>query len=239
MRRLPSLLVAAVLAGCAGEASVPRDGSIIGIRDGGADGGPGEPAGEDSDGDGLCDETEELQGTSSERLDSDDDGIPDLMEVIYGFVATDPRSPADDEVVFLEARPGAEARLSLRFTVDGSGGDFSGFFEDTTSPYDDGSSAGLYLVSSEAISAEPPEAVRVIDGPKQLFRAVLGSARLELEAYFRADNDIDTLLCSRVYPFRYGLREDGVGLVDDYLYLLIVAAPESGVADFCQPLDCF
>jgi hypothetical protein len=237
MRSLLSL-VAVALVGCTGETSIPRDGMISDIRDGGLLDGQLEPSGVDSDGDGLCDDTEDQQGTSPESMDSDDDGLPDVVEVIYGFVATDPRSPSDDEVVYLEARPGAEARLNLRFTVDGTGGDFSGFFEDSPSPYDDGSSAGQYLVGSQAISSEPPEAVRVIDGSRQLFRAVLGTARLELEALFRADDEIDTETCSRAYPFRYGLREDDVGLVDDHLYLLVVAAPETGVAEFCQPRDC-
>lgn len=237
MRAGLSLLIVWALAGCSGDTSGPRDGSVIGIRDSGVDGQVA-PAREDSDGDGLCDDTEARQGTSLQNIDSDGDALPDLMEVLYGFIATDPRSPAEDEVAYLELRPDAEVRLAIRFTVDGTGGDFSGFFEDSASPYDDGSSAGLYLVGSQAISAEPPEAVRVIERTKQLFRSVLGPARLELEALFRADDVIDDDLCTRAYPFRYALREDGTGVVDDHLYLLIVAMPGSGPGDYCQTLEC-
>jgi hypothetical protein len=140
----------------------------------------------------------------------------------------------------LEARGNAETRFPIRFTVEGESSDFIGFFEDSASPYDDGSSAGTYLESSIAIGAEPPEAARVVDGPRQRFLSVLGTARLELEVQFIAPEDEDSESCARVYPFRYGVREDGAGLVDDRLYLLIVApAGGDGPEDFCLPLDCF
>ena len=46
----------------------------------------------DSDGDGLCDTTEDEFGTDPERRDSDGDGMPDLIELGNGFDATDPSS---------------------------------------------------------------------------------------------------------------------------------------------------
>ena len=224
------------LGACADGANGPRDASVE-VRDGGPDGST-DPF-SDTDQDGLCDVTEEQLGSDIDNPDSDADGLPDVAELIYGFGATDPLSPEDDQVVSLEARPGAEARLAVRFTVDGKGGDYTGYFEDSTSPYSDGSTAGLYLKSSQAIRSEPPEAARVVDGPRQRFRAVLGSARLELEVLFQAGDAVDPEGCVRAYPFRYGMREDGAGRIDDRLYLLVLApADHAAPEDYCQPIAC-
>jgi hypothetical protein len=244
-----------ILAGCGDGSDSPRDGGL-GIYDGGLGGlggsgggggggfagdhGGGPGSREDADQDGVCDGTEESIGSSSDTADSDGDGLPDLIELIYGFTLTDPLSPSSDRLVRLEARGNAQVQFPVRFTVEGESSDFIGFFEDSASPYDDGSSAGRYLESSVAIAAEPPEAARVVDGARQRFLAVLGTARLELEVRFTVPSDEDAEGCARVYPFRYGIREDGEGLVEDRLYLLVVA-PAGGDApeDFCQPLNCF
>jgi len=248
------LIAVCALAGCGGESTGPRDGGGFDLVDGGGFGGSGGfggfgafggsgsgggPSAGDEDGDGLCDDTEARLGSSSDTADSDDDGLPDVIELLYGFTLTDPLSPAQDRLVRLEARPGAEARLPIRFTVEGDSSDFIGFFEDSAAPYDDASSAGMYLDSSVAIGAEPPEAARVVDGPRQRFLAVLGTARLELEVRFLAPETEDEEGCARAYPFRYGIREDGRGAVSDRLCLLIVA-PQGGDGpeDFCKPTDC-
>lgn len=250
------LIWVCALAGCGGESTGPRDGGGFDLFDGGGFGGSGGsggfggfgafggsggggPGAGDEDGDGLCDDTEARLGSSSDTADSDDDGLPDVIELLYGFALTDPLSPAQDRLVRLEARPGAEARLPIRFTVEGESSDFIGFFEDSAAPYDDASSAGMYLDSSVAIGAEPPEAARVVDGPRQRFLAVLGTARLELEVRFLAPETEDEEGCARAYPFRYGIREDGRGAVSDRLCLLIVA-PQGGDGpeDFCKPTDC-
>lgn len=250
-----ALLALCSLAGCAGDSSGPRDGGFD-LFDGGAGeggssatgggggfgglgGGGSSGSGDDSDGDGLCDDTEESLGSSSDTGDSDDDGLPDLIELLYGFTLTDPLSPPAERIARLEARPGAELRFPVRFTVDGESTDFVGFFEDSAAPYDDGSSAGMYLESSIAIGAQPPEAARVVDAPRQRFLAVLGHARLELEVRFIAPENEDPERCGRAYPFRYGVREDGEGVVGDRLYLLLVTGPGmDSPQDFCQPLDC-
>jgi len=252
MRCWVGVLLVCALAGCEGASSGPRDGGFdiydasggIGGSGGtGAFGGSGDGGGgsgsDDQDNDGLCDDTEARLGSSSDTFDSDDDGLPDVIELLYGFTLTDPNSPAQERVARLEARPRAEARFPIRFTVEGEGSDFIGFFEDSTAPYEDGSSAGMYLESSVAIGAEPPEAARVVDSPRQRFLAVIGSARLELEVRFLAPETEDAEGCARAYPFRYGIREDGRGTVTDRLFLLVVA-PNGGDApeDFCKPIDC-
>jgi hypothetical protein len=247
-----ALPLAAVLSlsACGDGADGPRDGgfdiydgSLAGAGGaGGFAGGSGGSSGarEDSDQDGVCDGTEDRIGSKNDTADSDGDGLSDMIELLYGFTLTDPLSPSPDRLARLEARGNAETRLPIRFTVEGESSDFIGFFEDSVSPYDDGSTAGRYLESSVAIGSEPPEAARVVDGPRQRFLSVLGVARLELEARFVAPGDEDSAGCARAYPFRYGVREDGAGLVDDRLYLLIVApAGGDGPEDFCQPLECF
>lgn len=248
MRCWVGVLLVCALAGCEGGRSEPRDGGGFDIYDGSGgfggsggsrDGGAGGPGSGDQDGDGLCDDTEAQLGSRSDTFDSDGDGLPDVIELLYGFTLTDPLSPPPERVARLEAKPRAEARLPIRFTVEGESSDFIGFFEDSTAPYEDGSSAGKYLESSVAIGAEPPEAARVVDSPRQRFLAVIGSARLELEVRFLAPDTEEPEGCARAYPFRYGLREDGRGTVSDRLYLLIVA-PNGGDApeDFCKPVDC-
>lgn len=230
-----TLLAAGSLAGCGGDASLPRAGDV-GLRDGGR-GDAGDPGTRDSDGDGLCDDTEVEAGSDPERSDSDGDGLPDMIELIYGFGLTDPRSPAEGQVVRLGAEPGAEASLTVRFTVDGDGGDYAGYFEDSAAPYDDGSSAGLYLQGSQALHAEPPEAVRVVEPERQLFRAVLGSTRLELVVRFRAGAEVDPESCARAYPFRYGIRRGNLA-VDSRRYLLVVAPADAAPEDFCTSASC-
>lgn len=236
MRRTSlGVLLCASLAACAGGSDDRRADASFEVRDAGPL--PDDYA--DQDEDGLCDGTERELGSRLDEPDSDGDGVPDLVELIYGFGANDPTSPADEQLVRLEARPGAEARLTVRFTVDGKGGDYIGYFEDIASPYDDGSSAGWYLESSQAISSEPPEAARVVEGAKQRFRAVLGPARLELELLFRAGDEVDPETCARAYPFRYGMREDGAGRIDERLLLLIVASTDADQPeDYCQPALC-
>jgi hypothetical protein len=235
------------LSACGGGADGPRDGGFV-IHDGGSAGGGGFAGGDgggpgsrqDTDQDGVCDGTEDSIGSSNDTADTDGDGLSDMIELLYGFTLTDPLSPASERLARLEARGNAETLLPIRFTVEGESTDFIGFFEDSSSPYDDGSTAGKYLRSSIAIGAEPPEAARVVDGPRQRFLSVLGTARLELEVRFAAPGDEDSEGCARAYPFRYGVREDGAGVVGDRLYLLIVApAGGDGPEDFCLPLECF
>jgi hypothetical protein len=250
MRCWVGVLLVCALAGCgAGNSSGPRDGGggfdIVDASAGsggsgsfGGSGGGGPGTGDEDD-DGVCDDTEARLGSRSDTFDTDGDGLPDVIELLYGFTLTDPLSPALERVARLEARPGAETRFPIRFTVEGESSDFIGFFEDSAAPYEDGSSAGMYLESSVAIGAEPPEAARVVDSPRQRFLAVIGSARLELEVRFLAPETEDPEGCARVYPFRYGIREDGRGTVSDRLFVLIVA-PNGGDApeDFCRPTDC-
>ena len=81
---LALVFVTCSLAGCSGDDGGPRDGSIP-LWDGGTDGGP-IPPGTDEDQDGLCDATEEEVGSSLDSPDSDGDGVPDLVELIYGSV---------------------------------------------------------------------------------------------------------------------------------------------------------
>lgn len=207
------------------------------IPDASAEG--GQPGLEDQDGDGLCDATEEELGSSSESADTDGDGLPDFIELIYGFVATDPNAPDSDQLGYMVARAGAESGFDIRLSGEGEGSDFTGFFQDLASPYEDGITAGSYFVTSEALAAEPPEAVRAIDAAQQRFVSVLGPVRLELFALFRADDLIEEDGCARAYPFRYRLKDERGELEDERLYLLIVAA--SGLdtpADFCLPTPC-
>jgi hypothetical protein len=239
MSGLPVVVLVALLAATAAACDVGDSGGppSIRIRDASVD--AGERPDEDQDRDGLCDATEAEYGSSPLSPDTDGDGLPDFVELIYGLGATDPGSPDPDQLGYMQARFGAEAGFDIRLTGSGTGSDFIGFFEDLSAPYDDGTTAGSYFVTSEAISAEPAEAVRTIVRSEQRFISVLGTVRLELFALFRADPTIDEEGCARAYPFRYRLKDDLGDLVDERTYLLIVAGTGRDTPDdFCVPMPC-
>jgi hypothetical protein len=210
------------------------------------DGGPGvdvdgsQPGSKDSDQDGLCDATEAGLGSDPDTGDSDDDGLPDFVEVIYGFLPTNPTSPEQDQIARLTAVPGTQTSWPIRLSATGEPNDFIGVFENVPAPYDDGSSAGTFFVSSSAVACEPPDAVRGIEAERQRFVLALGPVRLELGVELKYDGLVDTTACTRAYPFQYFIKDDDGAVVADRFYLLVVAEPgEEGAEHFCKPASCF
>jgi hypothetical protein len=195
----------------------------------------------DSDGDGLCDATEEEFGTGPGAVDSDGDALPDLIELLNGFDATDPAAPAADQLAYLEARRGGSTDFAVRATVDGDGQGVRGSFTALTSIYADGLSAADFFAGAAAIAALPEDGARSINEGSAYFASVLGRTRLVFNLRFDyAFDRLGALDCARVYPFRYTVKTDGGQTRADRAHLLIVL-PEgtfASDADHCLPDTC-
>jgi hypothetical protein len=137
-----------------GDASVDLD-VDAGVRDGGTSHPSSGSLQKDTDLDGLCDRTERQFGTDPGNLDSDSDGLPDLIEIGNGFDATDPHSPAEDQIARLVGAPGAILDFPVRVTVEGDGQALSGYFEVVPSIYADGRTAQDFFRGTMATDADP------------------------------------------------------------------------------------
>ena len=84
---------------------------------------------DDFDGDGLCNETEALEGTDPYSADTDGDGFPDAAEVQLGFSPVRNASPTRDVVYILREGEAGAVQVPLERTVYGVGEDFVGAFE--------------------------------------------------------------------------------------------------------------
>ena len=210
-------------------------------------GGPSAPAEDaavappDDDGDGLCDDTENEFATNPSALDTDGDTLPDLIELLNGFDATDPEEPAADQVGYLPAGRTASIDFMIRATVDGNGQGISGGFQSLASIYTDGSSAADFFAGASAVNALPVDGVRSIDEGSAYFAAVLGKTRLVFNlrfAYpFERFGEVD---CARAYPFRFSIKTDDGETRAERRYLLVVHAGEDTAQDIahCLPDTC-
>ena len=73
----------------------------------------------DSDGDGLCDNTEGELGTDPQAIDSDGDRLPDLIEVVSNFVPVDAADPVGDQIAFMEGSAGSNLDFGAPSTATG------------------------------------------------------------------------------------------------------------------------
>jgi hypothetical protein len=195
----------------------------------------------DTDGDGLCDFTEEEFGTDADAVDSDGEGLPDLTELINGFDPTDPEDPLGDQLGYLDARRGGDMEFPVRATVHGDGQGVSGYFQPLAAVYADGLSAADFFAGATAVSAYPVDGVRGINESSAHFADVLGRTRLAFSLRFAYPFDeLGMLDCVRSYPFRYAIKSDDGETRAERLYLLIVV-PEGSAAtgdEHCLPNSC-
>jgi hypothetical protein len=196
----------------------------------------------DADADGLCDFTEEELGTDPSAADTDGDGLPDVIELVNGLDATDPGSPEPGQVARLEAAQEGASEFEVRATVEGDGQGMSGYFEPLPTAYADGFNAADFFAGSTALSASPEDGVRSIDQGAAHFGAVYGHTRLAFSLRFTYPWEAlgGTLDCGRAYPFRYAIKADDGDTRSDQLYLLVVV-PEGTIgtqAELCLPHSC-
>lgn len=194
----------------------------------------------DADADGLCDVTEEQFGTRLDALDTDEDGIPDLPEVVFGYDAVDPDEPLDYELAFLPSTPGASTTLGVRSTVVGAGEAHGGAFEGLASLDASGLTAADFFARGTAVSADPPENVRGIEPGGERFASVLGETRLSFELEFRYERS-EPVQCTQAFPFRYLVKSEAGRTVRIHTLLLIVGPADTGgdAESYCLPASCF
>jgi hypothetical protein len=193
----------------------------------------------DTDGDGLCDDTERARGTDPQLADTDGDGFPDLVEIQAGTDALSLRSPNRDHLVVLLVERLAVASLPLTFTVRATGGTYVGGFAARPRPLADASSANDFFLRASAVTATPATNVTVIDG--ELFAGVVGRTLLTYQVDFEYRDDA-LLECMRVYPFTYQVKLQDQSLVGLQSRLLLVSprGMEPGRGAWCPTTDgCF
>lgn len=217
-----------VLAGCS-EAEFARPDGPITLRDGGTT----DPKA-DTDGDGLCDETERSRGLDPSSGDTDRDGVSDYMELIFGFDGADSAVPTDDRHLVLTSVAGQTVRGRASITVSGEGVDYYGAFEGFGGS--DGLRTSDYYLSSVALRADPAGQVVSIDESLERFVGVTGATTLTFEIVMGFDTQ-PVVSCKRGYAFRYNVkRADGM-LVASPRFFLTVAPAEAAEREvpYCVP----
>jgi hypothetical protein len=207
------------------------------------DGGDGSRTPNDADDDGLCDSREEELGTDARTKDSDADGLPDMPEIVNGFDPTDPSTPTVDQLGYLQARLSATVDFPVRATVDGNGESISGSFVGLPALDPDGLTAADFFRSAVAVSADPIDSVRSINGELARFGSVLGKTRLAFSLRFEYAGEAqlhEGLSCARAYPFRYAIKTDDGRVRAERLFLLVLVPEGADTAeiDYCRPPYC-
>ncbi len=193
----------------------------------------------DSDGDGLCDDTELSRGTDPSRADTDGDGFPDLVEIqIYadGLMID---SPDRDDLVVLPTERLATLAVPLTFSVRGTGGTYVGGFAARPRPLADTSSANDFYLRAAALAATPTANARLVEGERVL--GVVGRTLLTYQVDFEYREDA-LIECMRAYPFAYQLKLQDGNIVGVQSRILVVAprGMEPGRGEWCPVTDgCF
>lgn len=182
---------------------------------------------EDTDRDGLCDDTERAFGSDPTRVDTDGDGLSDHFEFTAYTSPVRASDPPPDSVLQWSERPESYVERVVTFVYRGNGGAVYPAFLDTPAGVDglDPSRLGM---SIEALSATPPSNVSRIEAG--LFASVLGSTRLALRVVgtYAATR---TLGCRRAYLVYPGAHAEGVGTIFARRLVVDVHADERAASD--------
>jgi hypothetical protein len=206
----------------------------------------------DSDGDGVCDLTEQMRRTDPRRVDTDGDGLIDSFELRIGTDPLSGRSPtASDRVLFREGSA-SFATVEHLFEYRGTGDVVSATTLDRTAGVDGARASDLWDFSAEAISASPQAFVRALAGPR--FIGVLGMVvlRWRLTATPRATPTAGvraTLGCRRAYETQLVVKREGDEILDARPIVVELAPAEGdgGAPEWptvsaeghCLPARCF
>ena len=194
----------------------------------------------DSDGDGLCDRTEDFLGTVSHEPDTDSDGLPDGSEAIAGADPLSNADPATDHVLYLPPSAG-EVTYDILVTIDGRGGPANGSIVSRSSLDPESRHAGDFFTGCSAADAQPPDNARNIQMADARFGSVIGHARLHFLASFMADDPAEPRAagCASSLPFDFVVSDDDGAPLSRETYLLVVDASEqTKPVSFCRPTAC-
>lgn len=203
------------------------------------DGGPPHDSGSsllDSDNDGLCDDTEIMWGTDPLLPDTDHDGLTDRAERDLGYAPLEPGSPSRDLLLFMEEGAGSSAQFPVERVVRGEGETFSGAFEPLPIANRLDYDAGTFLESARAVGAVPMENVFEVRPDEQRFLGVFGRTRLVFELRFDYGGAV-VRECVTAFPFRHQVkRGDGVLVgFGSYLLVLLPRGQRLDTAPWCVP----
>lgn len=232
-------LTACGLGACAdGELGVRADAGVepeAGVVDG------GRPANRDTDGDGLCDDTEAALGTAPGQVDADADGIPDLFEVALDYGTFDAEQPPATSVVRLATTPGATAQLHVRVNLTGSGAGVEGAVTALPSLYDLPVEARAFFDGVVTTGATPQDHVRGVSADSARISAVQGLTQLTFRVSFRLRaTSVDLPDCVLAFPVAFSLKSDEAQELARQDLLLLVG-PDDALfepARFCTPEQC-
>ena len=213
---------------------------------------PAEPsATADTDGDGLCDLTEQQRRTDPRNEDTDGDGLLDSFEVRVGTDPLSGRDPfASDRLRFVE---GDASLVTVEHVIEyeGTGEVLSAAMLDRTSGLDGLRASELVDFNVEATTANPAAFVRAIEASR--FIGVVGRTVLSwrLGARLRPASMIDggaslTLGCRRAYEALLVVKREGDDLVSARsLYIDVSPAtgatpswPRVSPSGLCLPERC-
>lgn len=190
----------------------------------------------DSDGDGLCDDTEIMWGTDPMAADSDRDGLTDRAERDFGYAPLEADSPPRDILLFMEEREGGTAQFPIERVVRGEGETYTGAFEPLPVANRLDYDAATFLEAALAVGAVPAENVFEVRSEEQRFLGVFGRTQLVFELRFEFGSAIERS-CVTAFPFRYQIkREDGVLVgFGRYLLVLLPSGERLDTAEWCVP----
>ncbi len=212
-----------------GSVAVPGcAGSVPGGTPGQTDGGRGTHGPRvDTDGDGLCDDTEARERTDPRNADTDGDGLVDSLEVLLGtdpLTASDP--PPGDRLTLSEA-PGAVAPLEQFVDFQGTRGEVvRGAIQDRGPGTDGRAALGYAAFDVEAVDADPAAFVGGTAGPR--FVGVLGETRLHWRVTVRSADGSVPLGCRRGYGFTFLVERSGGEVVFSHRMVLDVVPAQGG-----------
>jgi hypothetical protein len=164
----------------------------------------------DTDGDGLCDDTErDVVRSDPERPDTDGDGLTDGFEYSQGLSPLSATAPDPARIARWEETPGASFEALYTFTFRGIGEPVFGAFYESP-PGVDGVRAEELGLTVEALAASPPSNAQDLVGDR--FLSVLGPTRLTFRI-LGAWPARAPLRCRRAYVLYPSAYAEGSGLI--------------------------
>jgi hypothetical protein len=209
----------------------------------------------DTDGDGLCDRTEQDFRTDPRAPDTDGDGLLDAFEVSAGTNPLAIRSPlASDRVRFVEGDD-ALATIEQVTEYQGAGEVLRALMQDRAAGVEGLRASELVEFTVEATTANPAAFVRAVEGAR--FVGVLGRVVLQWRVTARPratvaalDGGVGAALgCRRAYETSLVLKREGDDVVGAR-QIIVEFAPREGDAGspawprvsaegLCLPARCF